>query len=398
MADEAQTLPNGTSTDQSVPISERAVRRQKLSLVLEIEKKAQIANAVCWLMMVFAVFQLDDPNAFVLPLLSRFIASPLTHFSFKRARATLAAGGTGSEAIRPVAVALVVGGASWASMLPPLFDVSLNHPAALLIFGALVAGITIIVSMLAPVPVLALTFAVGFQVTASALMFLDPPDSHNWGAIMAIDLIAIDALFLVFLAYAFAATNRQEETARTLVTNRMLTQRLEASLREVEQLAYRDHLTGLMNRRSFFRFAEKLDPDRTRHVLTIDLDHFKAINDTFGHAAGDQVLEGVGAALRDVVSGLEGDDHCAARTGGEEFVMILDMDDMERTVGVAEQIRFAIAGLSAGMPHAELKTSASIGVGEWAARDDLDEVLARADRATYRAKAAGRNRVERAAA
>jgi diguanylate cyclase (GGDEF)-like protein len=238
-----------------------------------------------------------------------------------------------------------------------------------------------------------LTFAVGFQVTATALLFLDPPDSHDWGSLMA-----IDALFLVFLAYAFAATNRQEETARTLVTNRMLTQRLEASLREVEQLAYRDHLTGLMNRRSFFRFAEKLDPDRTRHVLTIDLDHFKAINDTFGHAAGDQVLEGVGAALRDVVSGLEGDDHCAARTGGEEFVMILDMDDMERTVGVAEQIRFAIADLSAGMPHAELKTSASIGVGKWAARDDLDEVLARADRATYRAKAAGRNRVERAAA
>ena len=393
MADEAQTLPNGTSTDQSVPISERAVRRQKLSLVLEIEKKAQIANAVCWLMMVFAVFQLDDPNAFAIPLLSRFIASPLTHFSFKRARATLAAGGTGSEAIRPVAVALVVGGASWASMLPPLFDVSLNHPAALLIFGALVAGITIIVSMLAPVPILALTFAVGFQVTATALLFLDPPDSHDWGSLMA-----IDALFLVFLAYAFAATNRQEETARTLVTNRMLTQRLEASLREVEQLAYRDHLTGLMNRRSFFRFAEKLDPDRTRHVLTIDLDHFKAINDTFGHATGDLVLERVGAALRDVVSGLDGDDHCAARTGGEEFVMILDIDDMARTASVAEQIRFAIAGLSAGMAHAELKTSASIGVGEWAARDDLDEVLARADRATYRAKAAGRNRVERAAA
>jgi len=393
MADEAQTLPNGTSTDQSVPISERAVRRQKLSLVLEIEKKAQIANAVCWLMMVFAVFQLDDPNAFAIPLLSRFIASPLTHFSFKRARATLAAGGTGSEAIRPVAVALVVGGASWASMLPPLFDVSLNQPAALLIFGALVAGITIIVSMLAPVPILALTFAVGFQVTATALLFLDPPDSHDWGSLMA-----IDALFLVFLAYAFAATNRQEETARTLVTNRMLTQRLEASLREVEQLAYRDHLTGLMNRRSFFRFAEKLDPDRTRHVLTIDLDHFKAINDTFGHATGDLVLERVGAALRDVVSGLDGDDHCAARSGGEEFVMILDIDDMERTASVAEQIRFAIAGLSAGMAHAELKTSASIGVGEWAARDDLDEVLARADRATYRAKAAGRNRVERAAA
>ena len=78
--------------------------------------------------------------------------------------------------------------------------------------------------------------------------------------------------------------------------------------------------------------------------------------------------------------------------------MIVAIDDMERTVGVAEKIRFAIAGLSAEMPHPKLKISASIGVGEWAAGDDLDEVLARADRATYRAKAAGRDRVERSAA
>ena len=379
--------------DPQIEVSERAVQRQKLSLVLEIEKKAQIANAVCWLIMVFAVFRLGDPLAFAIPLASRFVASPLTHISFKRARAILANGGKGSQAIRPVALALIVGGASWASMLPPLLDVSLNQPAAMLIFGSLVAGITIIVSMLAPVPVLALTYSAGFQITALALLFLEGNDGHDWGT-----LLAVNTLFLVFLAYAFAATNRQEETARTLVTNRALTRQLEDSLREVEQLAYRDHLTGLMNRRSFFRFAKMLDPTQTRHVLTIDLDHFKAINDTFGHAAGDLVLERVGAALRDVVSGLDGEDHCAARTGGEEFVMIVAIDDMDRTVGVAEKIRFAIAGLSAEMPHPELKISASIGVGEWAAGDDLDEVLARADRATYRAKAAGRNRVERSAA
>ena len=393
MAYEAQTTPTGAGTDQPVQVSERAVQRQKLSLVLEIEKKAQIANAVCWLIMVFAVFRLGDPMAFAIPLASRFVASPLTHISFKRARAILANGGKGSQAIRPVALALIVGGASWASMLPPLLDVSLNEPAAMLIFGSLVAGITIIVSMLAPVPVLALTYSAGFQVTAFALLFLERNDGHDWGS-----LLAINTLFLVFLAYAFAATNRQEETARTLVANRVLTRQLEDSLREVEQLAFRDSLTGLMNRRSFFRFAEGLAPDRTRHVLTIDLDHFKAINDTFGHAVGDQVLAQVGKTLDDIVSELEGDGHCAARTGGEEFVVVVSLDDGERAAALAETIRFAIKGISTGLSQDGVKTSASIGLSSWKPQDDLDEVLACADKATYRAKEAGRNRVERAAA
>ena len=379
--------------DHQIEVSERAVQRQKLSLVLEIEKKAQIANAVCWLIMVFAVLRLDDPISFAIPLATRFVASPLTHISFKRARAILASGGKGSQAIRPVALALIVGGASWASMLTPLLDVSLNEPAAMLIFGSLVAGITIIVSMLAPVPVLAVTYSAGFQITAFVLLFLERSEGHEWEP-----LLAINTLFLVFLAYAFAATNRQEETARTLVTNRMLTRRLKASLHEVEQLAYRDSLTGLMNRRSFFRFAEGLAPDRTRHVLTIDLDHFKMVNDTFGHAAGDQVLSGVGEILTEILSGLDGEDHCAARTGGEEFVIVVSLEDSKRAAAVAERIRFAIAGLASRMPYAGLKTSASIGLGIWRSNDDLDEVLARADRATYRAKAAGRNRVARAAA
>ena len=390
---EANTTALATEIERDGEVSERAVQRQKLSLVLEIEKKAQVANAVCWLIMVFAVLRLDDPMAFAIPLASRFVASPLTHISFKRARAILASGGKGNDAIRPVAVALIVGGASWASMLPPLLDESLNQPAAMLIFGSLVAGITIIVSMLAPVPILALTYSVGFQVTAMALLFLEQNDGHDWNS-----LLAIATLFLVFLAYAFAATNRQKETARTLVTNRALTRRLEESLREVEQLAYRDHLTGLMNRRSFFLFAQALRTGPVRHVLTIDLDHFKAINDTFGHAVGDQVLERVGETLRTIVSDLGGGDHCAARTGGEEFVLIVSLENAERAEMVAESIRSAIAGLAAGMSHPKLEISASIGVGEWGPGDDLDAVLARADRATYRAKAAGRNRVERAAA
>ena len=79
-------------------------------------------------------------------------------------------------------------------------------------------------------------------------------------------------------------------------------------------------------------------------------------------------------------------------------MIVVSLEDSKRAAAVAERIRFAIAGLASRMPYAGLKTSASIGLGIWRSNDDLDEVLARADRATYRAKAAGRNRVERAAA
>lgn len=381
------------AADVDIRISDRAVQRELLGLVLGIEKKAQIANAVCWLIMVVAVVRLGELAAFAIPLASRFVASPLTHLSFRRARRILVEGGTGKAAMRPVTIALIVGGASWASMLPPLLDLPLNQPAAMLIFGALVSGITIIVSMLAPVPVLALVFAASFQITAAILLLAVPHEGYTWQT-----LLAIDGLFLVFLAYAFAATNRQEETARTLVTNRALTARLSQSLHDVAELAFRDPLTGLMNRRSFFTFAQQLDPVPGRHVLTIDLDHFKAINDEFGHAMGDRVLERVGAALRDAIAGLDGEDHCAARMGGEEFAMIVSLAEPRQAVAVAEHVRSAIAAIAPEIGLADLTTSASIGIGEWREGLSLDEALAQSDGATYRAKAAGRNRVIRAAA
>lgn len=376
-----------------VEINERAVARQLLGLVLGVERKAQLANAVCWLIMVIAVMRLGDLAAFAIPLASRFIASPLTHLSFRRARRILDAGGSRSKAIRPVMVALVFGGASWASMIPPLLETSLNQPAAMLIFGSLVAGITIIITVLAPVPALALTYSTGFQITAMGLLIAGSSDGFGWGMLMAIDI-----MFLVFLAYAFAATDRQEETARTLVANRALTRKLERSLHEVAELAYRDALTGLMNRRSFFAFAADLDRETTRHVLTIDLDHFKAINDTFGHALGDQVLGRVGETLVEIVESLDGDEHCAARTGGEEFVMIVGLATADLAAAVAEETRLAIAGIAASLPHPDLRTTASIGICEWRPGQSLDDVLAESDRATYRAKSAGRNQVRRAVA
>ncbi len=131
---------------------------------------------------------------------------------------------------------------------------------------------------------------------------------------------------------------------------------------------------------------------RTRRPLAVvlfDLDHFKAINDNFGHGVGDEALRATASATREM---LRGSDH-AARFGGEEFVLLLPETSADDAVIVAEKLRAQIAGLE--VEGLDREVTASFGV---AAYPD-DEVTAEglietADAALYRAKAAGRNRVE----
>jgi diguanylate cyclase (GGDEF)-like protein len=166
--------------------------------------------------------------------------------------------------------------------------------------------------------------------------------------------------------------------------------------RNAEVRATTDALTGLPNRRYFDEFCALLT-DRRRvddavGILMVDIDHFKRINDRVGHDAGDDVLRAVGAAIANAVR--EGD--VPARFGGEEFVVLLRKPSGRTAVEVAERIRGAVGDLdlrAVGLGA----ISVSVGV---AVQDEPDEpiadLLARADRALYRAKGAGRNRVETA--
>lgn len=153
-----------------------------------------------------------------------------------------------------------------------------------------------------------------------------------------------------------------------------------------------DPLTSLWNRRSLdrkLRAAWDLHMlDRTPlSLLMIDLDHFKRINDTFGHPAGDQVL----AQAAGIVCGAAGADAIVARFGGEEFCVVLPDTDAVQAQRTAEAIRAALQ--AAAWPHRQV--TASLGVASADARDDSfpNVLLARADRALYVAKREGRNRV-----
>ncbi|MEE4250228.1 MAG: GGDEF domain-containing protein [Alcanivoracaceae bacterium] len=162
---------------------------------------------------------------------------------------------------------------------------------------------------------------------------------------------------------------------------------------KIQDMAIRDELTGMYNRRHATERLTKIREMGNRNAfgfmaLYVDLDHFKRVNDNHGHHVGDEVLREFAKMVRDSLSGKD----FAARLGGEEFLVVLVKTDREQGLAMAEKLREAVTQLH--FPSAPgLKMSASLGAAEFKAGESLDQLLARADAALYRAKHGGRNRV-----
>ena len=154
--------------------------------------------------------------------------------------------------------------------------------------------------------------------------------------------------------------------------------------------SHTDQLTGLLNRRALFNQIGADPLDQFTGVLLFDLDHFKRINDEFGHAIGDEALRRFALVVNENLRGRD----VAARLGGEEFVAILPRTTTDRAHQVAERIRKTFAELVIVTEKGNLQTTVSIGIA-FPAGDvrSLEQVLGDADRALYRAKNGGRNSV-----
>jgi two-component system cell cycle response regulator len=165
----------------------------------------------------------------------------------------------------------------------------------------------------------------------------------------------------------------------------------------VKTVAMTDPLTGLWNRRYFdeslAREGLETDRDGGSFALVItDIDHFKSVNDTHGHEAGDAVLRAVAGALRDLVRTTD----VCARIGGEEMCIVLRQTEMEGAMELAERLRQSIEALAVRFQGKELRVTASFGVATYAAQGGevlRARVFKDADKALYRAKAGGRNQV-----
>ena len=196
--------------------------------------------------------------------------------------------------------------------------------------------------------------------------------------------------------------NRNELLARvrTQLRYKRYADSLREQLRETVELASFDPLTGLNNRRFLeIHLAELIGRARaylsTLTVMIVDIDHFKRVNDTFGHDAGDEVLKTLSQRLRSIIRA--GDLLC--RMGGEEFLIVMPGADAEKGAGIAERARLVIEReeFAVGGSNHPIPITTSIGLAELRADQDWRELYRRADQALYRAKSEGRNRVKAAA-
>lgn len=171
--------------------------------------------------------------------------------------------------------------------------------------------------------------------------------------------------------------------------------RLESDIAALRSIVDVDGLSGLLNRRGFMQFADDVMAFYQRYgrpfaVLMIDIDHFKRVNDTHGHAAGDAAIQAVAYAIEAAIRPSDK----AARFGGEEFVVLLREISLDAVEEAAERVRASIAATVVEHNDVNLLITASIGVAIAEPRDrDIQDIIERADLALYSAKGAGRNRV-----
>ena len=228
---------------------------------------------------------------------------------------------------------------------------------------------------------------VAFGVASGVVAARDEPDYPPVVAAAYVGMVVVVLLSSTFL------TTRVQSTREHL---RRQKAELAQALEQIRQLATHDDLTGLLNRRAML---DRMQLEQRRSlrsgspllIAQLDIDHFKAVNDTHGHAAGDLVLQSFADTVRRNVR----DTDVLARWGGEEFVLLLCDTPAADAVALMERLRQAVQAMQ--VPVAQggqpITVTVSIGLARHAPADPLAGTLERADRALYAAKAGGRNRV-----
>jgi diguanylate cyclase (GGDEF)-like protein len=193
----------------------------------------------------------------------------------------------------------------------------------------------------------------------------------------AVHLIVTGILeWIIFIVISFF----QIKTARVII--------------ELGNFALTDPLTGIYNRRYLELYMEKIIPlfqeqEQTMTLIMFDVDHFKKINDTYGHHAGDMVLKKIVRVIKGVIRNSD----VFVRIGGEEFIILLPNCSLEHGIKFAERIRKTVENTKFIYKGRRLFVTISIGVTEYTEGQDLKEFLEKADRALYQAKEMGRNKV-----
>ncbi|WP_458524485.1 GGDEF domain-containing protein [Onishia taeanensis] len=261
---------------------------------------------------------------------------------------------------------------------------------------AIMAFYLLIPNLLTVVAAASLYLSIGFLTTAALAAELDAVATLRLALLLIMaNLVGFFALLRVesLQRKQFAPLHQERDHTRRLLREVAHRQSLEAQLRG---LAERDALTGLANRRHFMMRAQALlqdarDGQAPFTLCMLDVDHFKTINDTWGHSHGDRVLTAIAHACQQSLRPQD----VIGRFGGEEFVVALPDTRLDEARAIAERLRSKIATLTLEGATHEPPLTITIGISAAHAEEtDLDALIRRADQALYVGKRTGRNRVE----
>lgn len=269
-----------------------------------------------------------------------------------------------------------------------------------------VAGIVVLLRRASSSPLMQVTAIALAMFAQSSLAFVMAKAwNHSWWLAHAVFasgflLLSFGVVRAFHTTRAFSTVFSQEEMMRQLYAEKERAEsaldRLREANSDLHRLAATDSLTGASNRRHFMttlasEWARSQRSNSMLALLALDIDHFKRINDTYGHHAGDVALK----AFVDAASAVLRPGDVIGRIGGEEFAVLLPQTGLDGALGVAERIRSEIEGLRLAVDGEVLKFTVSVGVSVNAgASADINQLLRNADDQLYCAKRGGRNRVE----
>ncbi len=261
-----------------------------------------------------------------------------------------------------------------------------SGPLRMVLLGVVLPGLTFAAMHLPRAQLRLIAMLTWITFSASIVLGISRAWPTEGAEELAIWLCYSALLLLALFVADSVARLREQLTGRS--------DELEAALARVREMAMRDDLTGLYNRRQLMEYLNRQKALADRGSLAfalcyVDLDHFKRVNDYFGHKQGDEVLKAFAEIALKVVR--EGD--FVARIGGEEFVLVLTNANLADAVQVSNRLRRQTQLMIIDPKAPDFTVTASVGVAAYRAREPVEQLMSRADTAMYAAKTQGRNRV-----
>lgn len=380
------------ATPVSMSVSERDIDRVTLQNFLKGIKTASFANVVPFSLVGLCGLSLDNwqPLALIVLLASAvLVAMWLTAGKIERDLET----GDASRTIWLYQVLSVVSGGLWGAMMAPVAHTLGTNIESMFVCVVIVASAMITCVVCADQRRFALPFLLGFE------LVLVPVSLWHSDVIGLIPTIATLALVPVALTLTQVVRTQTRLIVRTQLENKMLADQLGIALKKAEYVANRDSLTGLLNRRAFEAAAEEMrligGNGAKLAIILVDLDHFKSINDSYGHPMGDEVLKSTATLIQEItgpMSLIGRGDGAVARWGGEEFILLLSNCSLDHAVETAELIRARLHRERPSYWPVDMSVSGSFGIADWPEDIGLHQAISMADQAMYSAKVGGRNR------